>query len=166
MIDDLRNGSAYLVYEVERRAYPLSDTPFSIGRDASSGIIIREPAVSRSHAEVKFEGDGYVLNATGATGTKLNGSQVTSQAKLSDGDKIEIGSVEITYREGRLPLGVSVVDTASLPPHDPDAMTRRQTITNPILGANPQVEKKSSITGVGILLVILVAAAVWYFVSR
>lgn len=166
MTEDLRHGPAYLVYEVERRAYPLSDAPFTIGRDATSGIIIREPAVSRSHAEVKPEGDGYVLNSTGATGTRLNGTSLTTPSKLSDGDRIEIGSVEITYREGRLPLGVSVVDTASIPPADSDAMTRRQTITNPILGANPQVEKKSSITGVGILLVILVAAAVWYFVSR
>ena len=115
---------------------------------------------------MKLEGDGYVLSGTGATGTKLNGAQVTAPSKLSDGDRIEIGSVEITYREGRLPLGVSVVDTATMPPSDPDAMNRRQTITNPILGANPTVEKKSSMTGVGILLVILIAAAVWYFVSR
>ena len=166
MTEDLRNGPAYLVYEVERRAYPLSDGTFTIGRDAKSGIIIREPAVSRSHAEVKLEGDAYVLSGTGATGTKLNGAQVTAPSKLSDGDRIEIGSVEITYREGRLPLGVSVVDTATMPPSDPDAMNRRQTITNPILGANPTVEKKSSMTGVGILLVILIASAVWYFVSR
>ena len=166
MTEDLKNGPAYLIYEVERRAYPLSDTPFTIGRDAKSGIIIREPAVSRSHAEVKYEGDGYVINGTGATGTKLNGAPLTTPSKLSDGDRIEIGSVEITYREGRLPLGVSVVDIATAPPSDADAMNRRPTITNPILGANPQVEKKSSITGVGILLVILVAAAVWYFVSR
>jgi pSer/pThr/pTyr-binding forkhead associated (FHA) protein len=166
MTEYLTKGPAYLVYEVERRAYPLSDTPFSIGRDASSGIVIREPAVSRSHAEVKPEGDGFVLNASGATGTKLNGTPLTTAAKLSDGDRIEIGSAEITYREGRLPLGVSVVDTASVPPHDPDAMTRRPTITNPILGANPQPPKKSSATGLVVLLVILVAMAAWYFVGR
>jgi pSer/pThr/pTyr-binding forkhead associated (FHA) protein len=167
MTEDLTKGPAYLVYEVERRAYPLSDAPFTIGRDASSGIIIREPAVSRSHAEVKYEGDGFVLTTTGATGTKLNGSPVTTASKLTDGDRIEIGSAEITYREGRLPLGVSVVDTASAPPADPDAMNRRQTITNPILGggATPPA-KKSSVTGVGILLAILVAMAVWYFAGR
>jgi pSer/pThr/pTyr-binding forkhead associated (FHA) protein len=167
MTEDLEKGPAYLVYEVERRAYPLSDSPFTIGRDASSGIIIREPAVSRSHAEVKYEGDGFVLSTTGATGTRLNGSPVTSASKLSDGDRIEIGSAEITYREGRLPLGVSVVDTASALPHDPDAITRRQTITNPILGTSAtSPEKKSSATGIGILLAILLAMAVWYFVGR
>ena len=166
MTEDLTKGSAYLVYEVERRAYPLSDAPFTIGRDASSGIVIREPAVSRSHAEVKPDGDGFVVNATGATGTKLNGAPLTAPSRLTDGDKIEIGTAEITYREGRLPLGVSVVDT-SVPPNDPDVMTRRPTITNPILGAGQSVPaKKSSATGIGVLLAILIAMAVWYFMGR
>jgi len=167
MTEDLTKGPSYLVYEVERRAYPLSDAPFSIGRDASSGIVIREPAVSRSHAEVKPEGDGFVLSATGATGTKLNGAPVTAPSKLTDGDRIEIGSAELTYREGRLPLGVSVVDTASAPPTDPDAMTRRPTITNPILGATQTMPaKKSSATGMWVLFAILIALAAWYFIRR
>ena len=167
MTADPMKPASYLVHEVERRAYPLSDGPFSIGRDASSGIVIREPAVSRSHAEVRPEGDGFVLSATGATGTRLNGTPVTTATKLTDGDRIEIGSAEITYREGRLPLGVSVVDTAAGSAHDPDAMTRRPTITNPILGATatPPAEKKNS-PGPVILLLILIAAAVWYFVGR
>jgi pSer/pThr/pTyr-binding forkhead associated (FHA) protein len=159
--------ASYLVYEVERRAYPLSDGPFSIGRDASSGIVIREPAVSRAHAEVRPEGDAYMLSATGATGTRVNGTPVTAAVKLTDGDRIEIGSAEITYREGRLPLGVSVVDTVSGPAHDPDAMTRRPTITNPILGAAATVPaKKKSSTGLVILLIVLIVAAVWYFTGR
>jgi pSer/pThr/pTyr-binding forkhead associated (FHA) protein len=167
MTADPLKPASYLVYEVERRAYPLSDMPFSIGRDASSGIVIREPAVSRSHAEVHPEGEGYVLTATGATGTRLNGAPVATATKLTDGDRIEIGSAEITYREGRLPLGVSVVDTASGPARDADAMTKRPTITNPILGgtATAPAKKKSS-AGIVVLLVILIAVAAWYFVGR
>lgn len=160
-------GAAYLVHEVERRAYPLSNAPFTIGRDATSGIVIREPAVSRSHAEVKLEGEEFILTGSGATGTRLNGAPLTTPAKLSDGDRIEIGSAEFTYREGRLPLGVSVVDTAGMAAHDADAMTRRSTITNPILGAAPAVPpKKKSGAGVGILLAILIAVAIWYLVVR
>ena len=167
MTEDSMKGAAYLVYEVERRAYPLSEAPFTIGRDATSGIVIREPAVSRSHAEVKPEGEGFVITGTGATGTRLNGTPLTESAKLKDGDRIEIGSAELTYREGRLPLGVSVVDTASLPSRDADAMTRRSTITNPILGAAPAVPpKKANPTGMLILLVVLVAAAAWYFIGK
>ena len=159
-------GAAYLVYEVERRAYPLSDSTFTIGRDAGSGIVIREPSVSRSHAEVKADGEAFVISPTGATGTRLNGAPLTAPSKLSDGDRIEIGTAEITYREGRLPLGVSVVDTATAPATDPDALTRRQTIQNPILGANQTQPPKKSPMGMVILFVVLAGAAAWYFVGR
>src|SRR4029079_19238216 len=130
MTDDNTTAASYLVYEIERRAYPLSDQPFMIRPDANRGIVIREPAVSRSHAEVKRDGEDYVLNATGATGTKLNGTPVTTPQILTDGDRIEIGTAEISFRQGRLPLGVAVVDTAGGLSHDANAMTRRSTITN------------------------------------
>jgi hypothetical protein len=96
----------------------------------------------------------------------VNGQPVSGATKLTDGDRIEIGSVEITYREGRLPLGVSVVDTASPPLQPADAMNRRSTITNPILGPQAEPKKKKSVGGTLILLVVLVAAAVWYLFGR
>ena len=163
MTADPLKPASYLVYEVERRAYPLTDSPFSIGRDATSGIVIREPAVSRSHAEVRSEGDGFVVTPVGATATRVNGTPIMQATKLSDGDRIEIGSAEITYREGRLPLGVSVVDTVDGPARDADAMTRRPTITNPILGGSQTTPKKKSVTGTLILLAVLIAVAAWYF---
>jgi pSer/pThr/pTyr-binding forkhead associated (FHA) protein len=167
MTEDTTRATSYLVHEIERRAYPLSDEPFTIGRDASSGIIIREPAVSRSHAEVKRDGEDYVLNATGATGTKLNGSPVTAPQKLTDGDRIEIGTAEISFRQGRLPLGVAVVDTAGGLPQDADALTRRSTITNPILAKDQaNLAKKKSSVGSVVLLIVLIAVAAWYFVGR
>jgi predicted component of type VI protein secretion system len=168
MTEDTTRAASYLVYEIERRAYPLDDEPFMIGRDASSGIIIREPAVSRSHAEVKRDGEDYVLTATGATGTRLNGAPVTAPQKLTDGDRIEIGSVEISFRQGRLPLGVAVVDPVTGVSHDQDAITRRPTITNPILAKDQAAasKKKGSPIGTIVLLLILLGVAVWYFTGR
>ena len=164
---DPEKGPSYLVYEFERRAYPLSATTFTIGRDAGSDIVIREPAVSRSHAEVRAESGDFLLVSTGATGTLLNGAPLADAAKLEDGDRIGVGSMEFTFRRGRLPLGVSVVDTVSAEGHDPDAMTKRPTITNPILGSTPAAPpKKKSSAGTFILLAILIAAAAWYFVGR
>jgi predicted component of type VI protein secretion system len=167
MTDDSVKGSSYLVYEIERRAYPLGDEPFSIGRDAGSNIVIREPAVSRSHAEVKPDGDGFILNPTGATPTRLNGTPLTGPVQLTDGDRIEIGSVEITFREGRLPLGVSVVDPTTSASRDPDAMTRRSTITNPILGpAQAAPARRRTGLGTFLLLLILIAVAAYYLFMR
>lgn len=168
MIEDSRKATSYLVYEFERRAYPLGEGPFTIGRDAASEIVIREPAVSRSHAEVRPEGDEYFLHATGATGTRLNGDPVTDPAKLEDGDRIAIGSMEFTYRRGRLPLGVSVVDTVTADGHNPDAMTRRNTITNPILGGSQvaPANRKSGPAPKLAVLVLLVIVVVYLVVMR
>jgi pSer/pThr/pTyr-binding forkhead associated (FHA) protein len=168
MTEDSAREPSYLVYEMERRAYPLAEDPFTIGRDAASGIVIREPAVSRSHAEVRPDDGEFVLSATGATGTRLNGLPVTAPSKLVDGDRIEIGSAEITFRQGRLPLGVSVVDTASPVNLGPDAMTRRSTITNPILGG-PQAateKKKKSASSTLVLLIIMAVVAAYYLLLR
>ena len=167
MTEDSSSAQSYLVYEFERRAYPLTSDVFSIGRDAGSRIVIREPAVSRTHAEVHPEGDHYVLHANGATGTKLNGAAVTGPEQLSDGDRIEVGSAELTFRRGRLPLGVSVVDLSSPAGHDPDAMTKRSTITNPILASAPTgTERKKSAPTTLILLVVLILVAGYFFLMR
>ena len=164
---DPEKGPSYLVYEFERRAYPLAASTFTIGRDAGSDIVVREPAVSRLHAEVRAEAGDFMLVSAGATGTLLNGAPVAAPAKLEDGDRIGVGSVEFTFRRGRLPLGVSVVDTVSAEGHDPDAMTKRPTITNPILGSTPATPPKSKgSTGTLILLVVLIAAVAWYFFGR
>ncbi len=164
--NDPEKGPSYLVYEFERRAYPLSGRTFTIGRDAGSDIVVREPAVSRSHAEVRPESGDFMIHSTGATGTLLNGEPLATPAKLEDGDRISVGSVEFTFRRGRLPLGVSVVDTVGAEGHDPDAITRRPTITNPILGSTPAAPPKKSVTGTLVLFIVLLGTAAWYIFGR
>jgi pSer/pThr/pTyr-binding forkhead associated (FHA) protein len=166
--DDPEKGPSYIVYEFERRAYPLANERFTIGRDATSDIVVREPSVSRSHAEVQREGGEYTVVSTGATGTLLNGAPLTTPTKLVDGDTIGVGSLEFTFRRGRLPLGVSVVDTLSAEGHDPDAMTKRDTIKSPILGGSSSgtaPREKSPLPAL-LLLLVLVAVAAWYFFGR
>lgn len=168
MNEDLMNEAPYLVYEFERRAYALSEDAFTIGRDASSNIVVREPTVSRSHAEVRPDGDAWFVHAVGATATRHNGVPVTTPVKLTDGDRIEVGSAEFTFRRGRLPLGVSIVDIASPAGHDPDVMTKRDTIKSPILGGNKSAADagKSSAGTLVLIGLAIVAAAYYFFVMR
>jgi len=157
-------ATAYVVYEFERRAYPLTDAGFTIGRDASSTIVLREPSVSRSHAEIRAEAGEYVLHTSGATGTRLNGEHVSTPRQLREGDRIDIGTAELTFRRSRLPLGVSVVDRAEVRPLD-DVLTKRTTITNPILGGHPPGEKRSPLPML-ILFLVLVVVVGYYFLMR
>jgi hypothetical protein len=162
---DQEKAAAYLVYEFERRAYPLSDAGFTIGRDAGSSIVVREPSVSRTHAEVRAEGGEFVLHTSGATGTRLNGQIVTTPRQLKDGDRIDVGTAELTFRRSKLPLGVSVVDRAE--PHSlDDVPSRRTTISNPILGTGHEPSNKRSPMGLLVLVLILAAVSAYYFLMR
>lgn len=164
-VADQDRAPAYLVYEFERRAYPLSDSGFAIGRDASSDIVIREPSVSRTHAEVRAEGGEYVLHTSGTTGTRLNGATLTAPRQLKDGDRIEVGTAELTFRRAKLPLGVSVVDRAE-PSHSEDITTRRTTIGNPILGSGHHVASRRSPLPFFAIVIVLAAAAAYFFLMR
>ena len=163
-VPDQDKAPAYLVYEFERRAYPLSDTGFAIGRDASNDIVIREPSVSRTHAEVRAEAGEYVLHTSGTTGTRLNGAAVTTPRQLKDGDRIEVGTAELTFRRAKLPLGVSIVDPAQ--PHDDDITSRRETIGNPILGTKSHPNGGRSPLPLVVGLIVIAAGAAYYFLMR
>jgi pSer/pThr/pTyr-binding forkhead associated (FHA) protein len=156
-------GPAYIIHEFERRAYPLSDGVFRVGRDATSDIVIREPAVSRAHAEVRAEAGEYVVHTTGATGTLLNGTAISTPRQLKDGDRLTIGSAELTFTRSKLPLGVSVVDPAVEYPRTEDVLTKRETISNPILGASREAGAPRKGGPVLLLLLLAAAGAAYYF---
>lgn len=166
MTSDPGKTAAYLIYEFERRAYRLGDESFSIGRGAENSVVIREPSVSRTHAEVRPEAGEYVLHTAGATGTRVNGAGVTEPYRLEDGDRIDVGLVEFTFRRSKLPLGVSIVDPDSGEGHDADILTRRETISNPILGGGHVPAEKTSGTPMLVLVAAVIILAAWFFLIR
>ena len=68
-----------------------------IGRSRDCDIQLADANVSRRHAELRQEGASYWIVDLGSTnGTEVNGKRV-KRAKLQDGDKIMLGSTEITF---------------------------------------------------------------------
>ena len=71
-----------------------------IGRLAGSDIELDDPGASRRHAEVRRDGDAYVVADLGSTnGTLVNGSEIGEHA-LADGDRITIGHSTLEFRRG------------------------------------------------------------------
>jgi pSer/pThr/pTyr-binding forkhead associated (FHA) protein len=69
-----------------------------IGRGLSCDIQILDPAMSREHATITWDGDHYVLEDLGTTnGTKKNGRRIRS-APLDHGDEISIANTHIVFR--------------------------------------------------------------------
>ncbi len=81
--------------------YPLGRLRITIGRSARNDLCIPDPFASRVHAEVRREGDGYVLQDLGsANGTLFNGAPAGGSIPLGPGDRIQIGETEIIFDDG------------------------------------------------------------------
>jgi pSer/pThr/pTyr-binding forkhead associated (FHA) protein len=79
--------------------YALGERALVIGRAQECDITLDDPSVSRRHAEVRIEGDGFAITDLGSTnGTQLNGQRVQT-ARLAPGDRISIGQTELRFEQ-------------------------------------------------------------------
>ncbi len=82
----------------KRRPYPLAKDVLTIGRLDGGDIVLSDPGVSRKHAEVRREGDEWVVVDLASTnGTIVNGQPVRRH-RLAFGDRIEVGETTIEFR--------------------------------------------------------------------
>lgn len=93
---DTLAAGAWLVDDRWSKAYALTGETH-IGRGAGSSIILRDPVISRRHASVVRHQDGYMLQALGSAGTKVNGVNVDTQCLLREGDIIEIAFTALRF---------------------------------------------------------------------
>jgi hypothetical protein len=62
-----------------------------IGRGEDCDVILRERPISRHHAEIRREGNRYLLRDLGSkNGTYLNGQEIDGPVSLQDEDEIQI----------------------------------------------------------------------------
>src|SRR5262245_17801041 len=81
--------------------FPLGRLRITIGRSARNDLCIPDPFASRVHAEVRREGDEYLLQDLGsANGTLYNGATVQGVIPLTVGGRIQIGETEIIFDDG------------------------------------------------------------------
>jgi hypothetical protein len=92
------SGTARLV--LDGREVALDRERMVIGRLHGSEIEIEDPGASRRHAEIRKDGDRFLLVDLGSTnGTLVNDSPVAEHA-LEDGDRITIGRTTLEFRRG------------------------------------------------------------------
>ncbi|MCX6373734.1 MAG: DUF3662 and FHA domain-containing protein [Actinobacteria bacterium] len=72
-----------------------------IGRSRRCDIVLTDPNVSRQHAEIRRQDDGFMALDLGSTnGMRVNRREI-KQAVLQHGDRIELGTTELVFE--RLP---------------------------------------------------------------
>ena len=84
----------------QRERISLTRSPVVVGRLATTDVVLSVPNVSRRHAELRRDGDGWMIVDLGSTnGTMVNG-KLAKEHRLADGDKISFGSSELLFKLG------------------------------------------------------------------
>jgi hypothetical protein len=77
--------------------FTLNEYTISVGRHPESNLVLADSNVSRNHAEIRPQGEGFVVVDLGSTnGTRVNGVRVDQQV-LRDGDEITFGNTRIRF---------------------------------------------------------------------
>ena len=82
------------------RTHEISSRRVVIGRSKECDVQLADPNASRRHAELRRDGTAFWIVDLGSTnGLEVNGKR-TQRAKLSDGDRVTIGTTDLVFAEG------------------------------------------------------------------
>src|SRR5512140_516329 len=98
------------------KVIPLGQPLVRIGRRLENNLVLDDPRVSRTHAELRAINGRYVifdLDSTG--GTYVNGLKIT-QTVVYPGDVISLGGVNLVYGQKNPPPRPDLKNTSPLTP--------------------------------------------------
>jgi hypothetical protein len=91
-------GTRALLVGEDKRTVVAGDS-FVIGRSRECDLVLDDPNVSRRHAELRRDDDGWAVHDLGSTnGIKLNGNR-SRGGRLSPGDEITLGLSRLTFEQ-------------------------------------------------------------------
>jgi hypothetical protein len=94
-------GRLAAVLAIAGRRYELGGERTLIGRSKDCDVQVSDPNVSRRHAEIRRDGDVYVLVDLDSTnGVEVDGKRV-KRVELRDGLRFTIGSTEVVFEESQ-----------------------------------------------------------------
>lgn len=128
---------AFLIVD-GRGHFPLDRPVVNIGRRLDNQLILDNPHVSRTHAQLRVRDGRYVLFDLGSTaGTKVNGRAV-KQHVLRAGDVITVAEIRLVYGED--PGGPPDLTDAYTPPFPPQPAGDQKTRSE--LDGNHRLNKR------------------------
>lgn len=76
------------------------DRRYLIGRTESCDVLVADEAASREHATVTRRWDGvFVADLGSRNGMRVNGTELRGERALSDGDRLQVGSVVLRLED-------------------------------------------------------------------
>lgn len=105
-----------LVSLVDGKEYTVPEGGVTIGRDASSDVVVAQNEVSRRHAEIVPSERGYLIHDYSTNGVYVNNVRVLQSQMLSRSDVVRIGTEEFRFYADVLISGTMKAATMPTPP--------------------------------------------------
>jgi predicted component of type VI protein secretion system len=160
---------AHLIDVTNKKGYTLRRRVVQIGREIGCSIVLKDPTVSRFHADVRAEGGQFVLYAMGSSGTKVNGEPAVAPRLLREGDQITMGDTTFTFSLLPIPAGIRAVQFED---HEDDSFSRKNTqlaqraVTNEHGKYARSRQKQLPLIPIIIAAVVVIGAVLLYIVFR
>jgi len=81
----------------EGMEYPLTKAYTVIGRDRTADIVLQDTLISRQHAAILFEDNGFMLKDLESTNGVVFKGKMTPLARLENRDKFHVGDTTIQF---------------------------------------------------------------------
>jgi hypothetical protein len=106
-LDEIPDGAGVLLVKRGPGAgsrFVLDADSTSAGRHPASDIFLDDVTVSRRHAEIVRQGDGFAVRDVGSlNGTYVNRERIDAEQALANGDELQIGRFKLVFLSGAGP---------------------------------------------------------------
>ena len=95
-------ASLFVIQGAEQsKRFEFSFSPVALGRDSSNAVRLIDTEISRRHAELRRDRDGYhIVDLGSQNGTFVNGKAIDRLA-LKSGDRVQLGSTVLVFHDER-----------------------------------------------------------------
>jgi len=120
------------------KLFPLDKPELLIGRELVNDIVISDADVSRKHARLLQQAEGWLVEDLASTnGTYVNGTRLSAPQLLQPGDQIKLGeTVELLFES--LPAAAQATRLAIESPVEPVAV---ELAVEPVVAAFPRPQE-------------------------
>ena len=146
--------------QLRGRMFELKEDEITIGRADERTICLKDPTVSTLHCKVTRNGDKFVIADAGSTnGTKVNGSPLTEEHELQNGDIVRVGAFELLYDSEDKTMVMSIQKTQT--GIDINAASTTQTIKNVANSGFTERKQSSGLSNKLMIIIVVLLALIF-----
>lgn len=108
-----RRVRGWLIWEHER--LQVFDGENVYGRGDVDVVELPSTTVSRRHARISFDEEPWIEDLGSKNGTFVGENRITSRVRLNDGDRVRLGSLQLTFRVAQPPDATATQPTSDMP---------------------------------------------------